>query len=149
MRKFYSVQYNEDHRYPAAAVAEDEGSRKSTQRKIFDVSKKYLNTDRNNLQTGFRPNTGDVYQTEFQTQMKDLTNFHDNDAVLNSDRHHFDAHQFSYFDAKPQGNDQNNVINGEQRNSNHISQDTNFMPEFGGHNFNIDNLRPQSMSKFK
>ena len=85
MRKFHSVQYNEDHRYPAAAVAEDEGSRKSTQRKIFDVSKKYLNTDRNNLQTGFRPNTGDEFQTEFETQMTDFINLHANDEALKSE----------------------------------------------------------------
>ena len=147
MRKFYSVQYNEDHRYPAAAVAEDEGSRKSTQRKIFDVSKKYLNTDRNNLQTGFRPNTGDEFQTEFETQMTDFIEFHENDEALNSEIHPFDAQQFYYFDAKHQGKDKNNVINGEQRNQ--IFTDTNFMHELDGHNFNIDSLRPQSMSKFK
>ena len=98
MRKFHSVQYNEDHRYPAAAVAEDEGSRKSTQRKIFDVSKKYLNTDRNNLQTGFRPNTGDEFQTEFETQMTDFINLHANDEAMKSEIHPFDAQQINYFD---------------------------------------------------
>ena len=147
MRKFHSVQYNEDHRYPAAAVAEDEGSRKSTQRKIFDVSKKYLNTDRNNLQTGFRPNTGDEFQTEFETQMTDFINLHANDEALKSEIHPFDAQQINYFDAKHQGNYQNHLIYGEQ--GNQILTDSNFMHELDGHNFDIDTFRPQSMSKFK